>query len=116
MRVSADLDTVDGAGMEREAVLRRWISPVLLLALLGSAASHGSMAASYLSVAQEERMVAIDTLFRQGGEEGAKGIAAFLRDRVITSYSIHYTKLYETVGIAMVLTEIARFLFTSDFV
>jgi len=67
--------------MEREAVLRRWIFPVLLLALLGSAASHGSMAASYLSVAQEERMVAIDTLFRQGGEEGAKGIAAFLRDR-----------------------------------
>ena len=39
------------------------------------------MAADSLQAAQEERMVAIDTLFRQGGEEGAKGIAAFLRDR-----------------------------------
>ena len=61
--------------------MRRWILPVLLVALSGTAPFSGAAAADRPPTAQEERIVAIDTLFRQGGREGAKGIASFLRDR-----------------------------------
>jgi len=61
--------------------LRRWVLPVLLLILQAGGSIPAAGAADSLNSTPEERMVAVDTLFRQGGVDGAKGISAFLRDR-----------------------------------
>ncbi len=86
--------------------MRSRICIVLLLALQAALSFAAAGAADYLSAAQEERMVAIDTLFRQGGEDGAKGIAAFLRDRDLAVRS-HAMKRLVDLGEGSVNTLVA---------
>jgi len=75
--------------------LRRWVLPVLFLILQAGISIPAAGAVDSLYSTPEERMVMIDTLFRQGGVDGAKGISAFLRDRDLSVRSHSMKRLVD---------------------
>lgn len=84
--------------------MRTLVIVLLLFLLLPCPAGLSAASAADLpSAPQDERFLAIDTLFRKGGEEAPKGIAAYLWDRNLGVRS-HAMKRLVDLGGASVAT------------